>query len=54
MKILHLLHVAVAQWFYRWAMSEINPTHPDVPAILLRQQQLRDKGQRLLKGMHHG
>ena len=43
MKILDLLHVVVAQAFYRWAMKEINPMHPDVPKIMLRQQQLAPK-----------
>ena len=47
MKILHLLHVVVAQAFYRWAMKEINPMHPDVPKIMLRQQQLAEKYRRV-------
>lgn len=48
-KVLHLLHVVAAQWFYRWAMREIPLTHPDVPWIIQRQQQLRDKQHRLLR-----
>lgn len=47
MKVLHLLHVVIAQWFYRWAMREINPTHPDVPLIIQRQRQLADKYRRI-------
>lgn len=47
MKILDLLHVVVAQAFYRWAMKEINPMHPDVPKIMLRQQQLAEKYRRV-------
>lgn len=47
MKILELLHVMVAQAFYRWAMREINPMHPDVPKIMLRQQQLAEKYRRV-------
>jgi hypothetical protein len=47
MKILHLLHVLVAQAFYRWAMKEISPMHPDVPKIMLRQQQLAEKYRRI-------
>ena len=47
MKILHLLHVVVAQAFYRWAMKEISPMHPDVPKIMLRQQQLAEKYRRM-------
>ena len=37
MKILNLIHVMVAQAFYRWAMREINPMDPDLPRIMQRQ-----------------
>ncbi len=47
MKILNLLHVTFAQAFYRWAMREIDPLHPDLPRIVMRQQELRDKAQRM-------
>jgi hypothetical protein len=47
MKVLDLLHVMVAQAFYNWAMREINPMHPDVPKIMLRQQQLAEKYRRV-------
>jgi hypothetical protein len=47
MKILSLIHVTVAQAFYRWAMREINPLHPDLPRIMLRQQELADKARRM-------
>lgn len=47
MKVLDLLHVVVAQSFYRWAMREINPLHPDVPKIMQRQQELSDKYKRI-------
>ena len=47
MKILSLIHVMVAQAFYRWAMKEINPMHPDVPRIMLRQQELNEKYRRI-------
>jgi hypothetical protein len=47
MKNRELLHVMVAQAFYRWAMREINPMHPDVPKIMLRQQQLAEKYRRV-------
>ena len=43
MKIINLLHVVLAQAFYRWAMREINPMHPDVPRIMMRQHQLAEK-----------
>ena len=45
MKILNLIHVMVAQAFYSWAMREINPLHPDLPRIMLRQKELADKVQ---------
>jgi hypothetical protein len=48
MKILHLIHVTIAQAFYTWAMSEISPLHPDVPRIMRRQQELEDKARSLL------
>ena len=43
MKVITLLHVIFAQAFYRWAMREINPMHPDVPRIMVRQHELADK-----------
>ena len=49
MKILNLIHVMVAQAFYRWAMREINPMHPDLPRIMQRQQELADKAQRMFR-----
>jgi hypothetical protein len=47
MKILSLLHVTLARAFYRWALREIDPLHPDMPRILLRTQELEDRAQRL-------
>ena len=47
MKILNLIHVMCAQAFYKWALAEINPLHPDVPRIMLRQQELEDKARRI-------
>jgi hypothetical protein len=47
MKILDLIHLTIAQAFYRWAMREIDPLHPDLPRIVMRQQELRDKYQRM-------
>ena len=42
MKIIRLLHLVTARGFYRWAMSEIHPVHPDVPMIVLRQLEIED------------
>ena len=47
MKILNLIHLTFAQAFYRWALREINPLHPDVPRILLKQQELSDRARLL-------
>jgi hypothetical protein len=47
MKILNFIHVMIAQAFYSWAMREINPLHPDVPRILMRQKELADKAERI-------
>lgn len=47
MKILNLIHVMIAQAFYKWALSEINPLHPDLPRILMRRQELDDKARRI-------
>ena len=47
MKVLNFIHVAFAQAFYKWAMREIDPMHPDVPRIMMRQQELRDKAHRM-------
>jgi hypothetical protein len=47
MKILNLIHVMFAQAFYKWAAREINPLHPDLPRIVLRQMELADKAQRV-------
>jgi hypothetical protein len=48
LKLLQLLHAWIAGEFYRWAMREINPLHPDVPRIMARQRELQDKMGRLL------
>lgn len=48
MSIFRLIHVVIARGFYRWALSEMNPLHPDLPKIVLRQQELADEARRLL------
>jgi hypothetical protein len=48
MNILKLIHVVIAQAFYRWALSEMDPLHPDLPKIVLRRQELADEARRLL------
>jgi hypothetical protein len=48
MKILSLIHVMCAKAFYGWALREIDPLHPDLPRILLRQNALTEKERSLL------
>ena len=40
MKVLTLLYLVVAEAFYRWALREIDPMHPDVSKIVLRRHEL--------------
>jgi hypothetical protein len=40
MKVINLLYLACAQAFYRWALREIDPMHPDVAKIVLRRHEL--------------
>lgn len=47
MKVLELLHLTFARAWYRWALREIDPLHPDVPRILLRQRELAERAQRI-------
>lgn len=47
MKVLKFLHNTLAQAFYGWAMKEIPPTHPDVPKIVMRRQQLADEAKEM-------
>lgn len=47
MKILNLIHVTFAQFFYDWALREINPMHPDMPRIMMRRLELQDKAKRV-------
>jgi hypothetical protein len=47
MYVLQRLRVWIAQAFYRWALSEIDPLHPDLAWLLLRQRELSDQARRL-------
>lgn len=42
----HMLRVWLAQAFYRWALREIDPLHPDVPRLVLRERELADQAAR--------
>jgi hypothetical protein len=48
MSLLRMLHSWIGCSFYAWAMREIDPLHPDVPRIVLRQRELQDTLRRLL------
>ncbi len=47
MYVLQRLRVWLSQAFYRWALREINPLHPDVAWLLMRQRELLDQERRL-------
>lgn len=47
MKIFNFIHVVFAGAFYRWALREIDPMHPDLPRILLRKRELAEKQHRI-------
>lgn len=48
MKVLYLCYNMLAQGFYEWALREMHPLHPDVPHIMWRLVELRDRAQILL------
>lgn len=43
-----MLHAWIGSGFYAWALREIDPLHPDLPVIVLRHRELRDKLDRVL------
>ncbi len=47
MEILELLYVMTARALTGWALREIDPLHPDLPRLVLRQHQLDDRAKRL-------
>lgn len=49
MNVLELLYVACARAFYRWALAEISPTHPDVAWIVLRRRELEARYRHLVR-----
>lgn len=48
MKVLRFIRNTIAQWYYEWAMREINPMHQDVPRIMMRQLELKAEARRLV------
>lgn len=40
MNIVRLLYLNLARGYYRWALSQIDPMHPDVGEIVLRERAL--------------
>lgn len=47
MKVIELFYLACARAFYRWALAEIPPTHPDVTWIVIRRRELDARYRRL-------
>jgi hypothetical protein len=47
MKVMHLLFLVCARAYYRWALREIDPMHPDVGRIMLREQDLESTLRRI-------
>jgi hypothetical protein len=42
MKVIRVLQYTLQLAFRRWALSEINPLHPDLPRLVVEREQLRD------------
>lgn len=49
MRMMHHLHVWIAQAFYSWVIQEINPLHPDVSKIVFRRMELEEKRKMLCR-----
>lgn len=47
MEILNLVYVMTARAFYDWALREIDPLHPDVPRLVMRQHELDERARKL-------
>jgi hypothetical protein len=46
-EILNLVYVMTARAFYDWALREIDPLHPDVPRLVMRQHELDERARKL-------
>lgn len=49
MHIIRLVYLTIVRAFYNWALREIDPLHPDVPRLVLRQYELNERTRRLLR-----
>lgn len=49
MHILDLMYVMARRAFYHWALREIDPLHPDVPSLLVRQSEFDERARELFK-----
>ena len=49
MNVPRLVFLWIAQGFYRWALREISPLHPDLPRIVVRERELADEAARSLR-----
>lgn len=48
MMVLRILRLTAARAFTDWALREIDPLHPDVPMLRMRQVELDDAWRRLV------
>ena len=49
MEVLRLVYLTTVRAFYNWALREIDPLHPDVPKLVLRQHELNDRARHLFR-----
>jgi hypothetical protein len=47
MKVLRLIRNILSQGYYKWALREVSPLHPDVPHITVRIRDLEDEARRI-------
>lgn len=47
MKLLKFIWLTAHQWHNSWALREIDPTHPDLPDLVIEQTQLQDRARKL-------
>lgn len=49
MHLFDLMYVIARRAFYHWAMREIDPMHPDLPGILVRQSEFDERARELFR-----
>jgi hypothetical protein len=48
MLVLQLLRIRINKAYLKWALSEIDPLHDDVPSIVMKQARLTEQERTLL------